>query len=478
MKTRTRTKVVVLLLALFLLAGGLAPVKAGSSQVFSDVPAGKWYYPYVMNLYNQGIVSGWGNTGTFRPDNPVIREHAAKMICLAAGLPDQGQPTHFADQQQIAPKLAGYVAALVDKGAIGGFPDNTFRPKANIKRGHVCKIVALAFELEAGKMSVSLNDLSSLSPDVRDSIMVLASNGIVGGYGTTGQFRPDNQVSRAELCKILCVSMAVAAVQRLERDPSEAAVLEARAAVGALPYDHIPDTVADLDARIEFVAEDLAMAGTYGDYYWRDVHCINRLIEFNGMGRDKWLQGATTPPSDWSSNVAWSLTSPRRVYRIQYYSEPAKLSGAINLRALSELQKLLLPGNEVDSINVKGCHKLEKIICGNNRLPTLDLTGLVALKELEVYNNGNLSWINLLTNTSLERLICNSCNFSILDVSFLPALKTLDCSSNKLTSLTLSPQASYQAINVRYNLLSGTGAIINGGHIPWDTGEFFFTPQK
>ncbi len=74
-----------------------------------------------MILYEKGIVKGYGATGEFRHENKLTREHAAKMITLAA-----------------------------KDNAIRGFPDGTFRPKDNIRRGHAAKMAALAFGLKEG----------------------------------------------------------------------------------------------------------------------------------------------------------------------------------------------------------------------------------------------------------------------------------------------------------------------------------------
>ena len=226
-----------------------APVSAQPAS-FPDVPSSKWYHPYVMFMAGRDIVGGWGTTGKFLPDNKVIREHAAKMISLSAGLDHEGQQVSFKDNAAINPSLIPYIGALVNEGAIGGFSDNTFRPKENIKRSHACKMVAQAFGLEGGDLEVDLIDLPS-STELKKAIITLASNGIVSGFGDTGQFRPDNEISRAELSKILCVTMAVSAVQKAERTGTADAVAAAQAILNDLPYHHIPETIDALQARLD-----------------------------------------------------------------------------------------------------------------------------------------------------------------------------------------------------------------------------------
>lgn len=61
---------------------GLVP---GTTNVFSDVPAGQWYAGYVGTAYSYGIVNGVGN-GKFAPLNEISRQEAAVMIARAARL--------------------------------------------------------------------------------------------------------------------------------------------------------------------------------------------------------------------------------------------------------------------------------------------------------------------------------------------------------------------------------------------------------
>lgn len=55
---------------------------------FDDVPEGKWYYDYVMELNRQGVISG-RDENSFDPAAPVTVGEALKLILLAAGHPEQ-----------------------------------------------------------------------------------------------------------------------------------------------------------------------------------------------------------------------------------------------------------------------------------------------------------------------------------------------------------------------------------------------------
>ncbi len=66
------------------------------SPEYKDVRVTDWYYEYVKNLSESGIVSGDG-TGYFNPDGNVTREQFLKMIIMAADIEtDNGEKT-FSD---------------------------------------------------------------------------------------------------------------------------------------------------------------------------------------------------------------------------------------------------------------------------------------------------------------------------------------------------------------------------------------------
>ena len=180
----------------------------GAPTTFSDVTFSHWAYEYIEDLYQQGVIKGYGNSGEFRPNEKLTREHAAKMIAIAAGLDFEGKVSGFPDVDSDS-EYSPYIAALTEKGAISGFPDGTFRPEESIKRSHVAKIVALAFELKKGTQTVQFPDMPLHDQELCGHIMTLAGNGIVSGYKDSGKFAPDNQVTRAEFSKMVSLSQGV-----------------------------------------------------------------------------------------------------------------------------------------------------------------------------------------------------------------------------------------------------------------------------
>jgi hypothetical protein len=107
-----------------------------------------------------------------------------------------------------------YVMDLTNLGAIAGYPDNTFRPHANITRGQVMKVLVLANNLAAPPPAgYTFADAPPGSP-FNLWIEIGYANGLAGGYPCGGQgepcdsqsrpyFRPNNDVVRGQLTKML-----------------------------------------------------------------------------------------------------------------------------------------------------------------------------------------------------------------------------------------------------------------------------------
>ena len=74
-------KLLPLTLALALAIPSALPARAAS---FPDVKETDWFYSYVTDLSDTGVVNGYPD-GTFGPENLVRWDEALKLILLAAG---------------------------------------------------------------------------------------------------------------------------------------------------------------------------------------------------------------------------------------------------------------------------------------------------------------------------------------------------------------------------------------------------------
>src|SRR5690349_1754519 len=110
---------------------------------FSDVPAGAYFYDPVLWLACGGAISGYSD-GTFRPGNPTTRAQLTKIVVLAYGWPLLTPAQgHFADVPPASPFYATIETAYA-RGIIGGYADGSFRPGNDVTRAQISKIITLA----------------------------------------------------------------------------------------------------------------------------------------------------------------------------------------------------------------------------------------------------------------------------------------------------------------------------------------------
>ena len=100
--------------------------------------------PAIRALYAKGIINGsTGSDGKlyFQPASSLTRAQAAAMIGRTQAKGYAVAELTFSDTAAIPAYAAYYVQTMVAQGVIGGYPDGTFLPNANITRGQMAKIL-------------------------------------------------------------------------------------------------------------------------------------------------------------------------------------------------------------------------------------------------------------------------------------------------------------------------------------------------
>lgn len=110
---------------------------------FSDVKENDWFSKEVAIAANAGYISGYPD-GTMRPNAPITRQEAAKIVSTVFYLEQMGNSMQFADQKEVADWAAPYVAAMRDNHIMAGYPDQTFRPGSQITRAETVKLISNA----------------------------------------------------------------------------------------------------------------------------------------------------------------------------------------------------------------------------------------------------------------------------------------------------------------------------------------------
>lgn len=138
------------------------PTAEGAVSGFSDVPTNHPYITAINFLKSKGIVSG--NNGQFLPDATITRAELLKMVFGAAGTTlVTNAPNYFSDIDPASWQAPYANTAKVQK-IIGGYSDGTFKPNNPITRAEAFKIIINTLYPEALDM-VSFPVFDDVSTD-------------------------------------------------------------------------------------------------------------------------------------------------------------------------------------------------------------------------------------------------------------------------------------------------------------------------
>lgn len=151
-----------------------------NATIFTDVSSDSWYAPYVLSLAELGCVKG-DEDGAFYPNSS-----AAWDLAMGALLALTGQEPELED------------------GRI-------------ISRLEFCQMVVEVLDIPAASAPTPFADTDD------SAVAALAELGVISGYDG-GIFRPDGELTRAELCAILY--KAAEAVSLLETPETEDAAID------------------------------------------------------------------------------------------------------------------------------------------------------------------------------------------------------------------------------------------------------------
>jgi len=179
---------------------------------FNDVAPDSTYYQYIETAYLRGVLGGYTD-GTFRPNSPITRAQAAKMLVSARGWGESFPPFPTFDDVPSDHWSYGFVEAAASRAVIGGYTDGTFRPNSSTTRGQTTKMLIGAFNLDIhSEGGPHFADVPADNP-FYNFVETASFYRVVGGYpcGSEGEpcddqnrpyFRPDNLVTRSQITKI------------------------------------------------------------------------------------------------------------------------------------------------------------------------------------------------------------------------------------------------------------------------------------
>lgn len=151
---------------------------------FTDMPGG-WYNEAVLKNVYAGILDGYPDK-TFRPDNRITRQEAAKMMgnCLPNNATGSGISI-FSDSNLIANWAEANVALCANKGYFIGDQNRRFNPNSNLTRAEAATILVRMSNNEDIIPETSINVVPSSAMQISATATTLSnqirSNGIITG---------------------------------------------------------------------------------------------------------------------------------------------------------------------------------------------------------------------------------------------------------------------------------------------------------
>ena len=192
MRKRVLSLLLTAALAAALLAAPGSGAEARQEMNLTDVPETAWYYPYVKDLYESGIVDGFEDN-TYRGEESIAWGQAFKLITLAIGcqVPEPVEGKHWAYP---------YIQLARDNRLLKYYFDEDWL-EWHPTRLQVAQMVARALDL------LSIPQGESPFADCDDGYVThLYEKGIlVGEYDEAGQlvFLPEEEITRAEITTII-----------------------------------------------------------------------------------------------------------------------------------------------------------------------------------------------------------------------------------------------------------------------------------
>jgi uncharacterized protein YjdB len=160
---------------------------------------GHWAEYNIKKLVALGAVSGYPD-GTFKPDNNITRSEFVTILVKAFNRELESGGKVFADT--VGHWAAESIAIAASHGIVKGYDENTFGPDDTITREQMVVMIANAANLIPAEVELPFIDSSSISAWAREAMAAAVNNGIIGGY-PDNTVRPQGEATRCEAATVI-----------------------------------------------------------------------------------------------------------------------------------------------------------------------------------------------------------------------------------------------------------------------------------
>lgn len=184
----------------------------GGTVIFTDVPADTWFAPYVTTVVNRATMSGYADqngkpTGRFGPGDAVTIAQLAKIAHTAIKLNENDVATAPKNPLARGQWFTRYIASAEEQGWLV-YLDGTVDPNRPATRGEVVTTLLQIFDVPVhwakGTVFTDVVKKTPYSSAIETAAAEKIVSGTAGADGKpTGLFNPTEQITRAEISKIL-----------------------------------------------------------------------------------------------------------------------------------------------------------------------------------------------------------------------------------------------------------------------------------
>jgi hypothetical protein len=178
---------------------------ATSPTGFSDVPADYWASAYIAELVRRNIIGGFPD-GTYQPNKPITRAEFAGIVGKAFDKPKQKQALPFKDiQGEYWAKTA--IDESVQSGFMNGYPNGVFQPDQEIPlvQLQTALVTGLGLEPPANPDEVlaKYQDAGTVPQWAKLKAATAAETGLVTNYPSRDKLDPNRVATRADAAALI-----------------------------------------------------------------------------------------------------------------------------------------------------------------------------------------------------------------------------------------------------------------------------------
>lgn len=174
------------------------PVPVEEQEVNLIDIQGHWAEQFIVELATSGAIGGYPD-GTFKPDQGISRAEFATILVKAFHLPEVNGKV-FADTTG---HWAGkFIATAAANGLVSGYSDTNFGPDDPITREQMAVMIVKAAKLLETQQELTFADQAEISAWAKGFVATASNNKLISGY-PDNTFRPQKGASRAEAVTVI-----------------------------------------------------------------------------------------------------------------------------------------------------------------------------------------------------------------------------------------------------------------------------------